>query len=77
MSTPTSDKGPNWKFWHPLSFWRVLLIFAGWVILSFVIVVVLRELFSVPVPIAAAGAAGGLLGVLNVSNLARKQRGET
>jgi hypothetical protein len=43
-------------------------------ILATIVVVVLREVFSLPVPTAAAGAAGGMLGVLTISNRARVER---
>jgi hypothetical protein len=65
---------PTWKFWQPLSFWKVLLVFTLTNLVSMVIVVVLREGLKLPVPIAVAGGVGGLLAVLIVNNLARKAR---
>lgn len=68
-------KTSSWPFWRPLSFWKVLGIFTITNVVALFIVVTLREgLGLTSVPIAGAGGAGGLLGVLIVSNLARKAR---
>ena len=65
---------PSWKFWHPLPFWRVLLIFAGAQILVALVFVLLREGLGLAIPYGAGGAAGGILGVLTVSSQASKLR---
>jgi hypothetical protein len=65
---------PAWKFWHPLPFWHVILIFVATNVLCFAIVVALREGMGVQIPAGAGGGAGGLLGVLSVIGLAKKKR---
>ena len=69
-----SESPPAWKFWHPVSIWMVLLIFFLCNIVCTIIVVALREGLGIPVPMASAGAAGGVTGVLITMNLANKRR---
>ncbi len=69
-----SEQQQAWKFWHPLSFWKVVLIFVLTNLAVTVVWVVLREALKLNLPGFAAGGAGGLVAVLIVSNLARKAR---
>ena len=74
MTDPSTNPSPAWKFWHPLSFGRVVLIMLGAQLLATIVVVVLREVFSLPVPTAAAGAGGGILGILTITNRAAAEK---
>lgn len=70
-----SDPAPNWKFWHPLPFWHVLVIFFIAQLVATIFVVALREGLGLNwVSSAAAGGAGGFLGVVIVLARAKKAR---
>ncbi len=68
-----TDPAPTWKFWHPLSFWKVILIFFLAEIVCVFPVLVLREGLGIPVPMwVGFGLAGGL-GAVATGFLARRQ----
>lgn len=69
-----SEEQPNWAFWRPLSFWKVIGIFALTNLVMTAIVVVLREGLKLPVPIAAAGGAGAVVAMVIVNKLVQKAR---
>jgi hypothetical protein len=66
---------PPAKFWAPLTFWKVLLVFTVANVTAQIVCAVLREglglaLFTGP----AAAAGGSVAAVLIVSAIAAKQR---
>ena len=63
---------PSWKFWHPVPFWQVLVLWVVAVVVGNLFVVFLREVLHLGVPTAAGGLVGGLLGVL--ATFARKKQ---
>jgi len=66
---------PTWKFWYPLSFWKVVLVFLLMNVALQVICAILREALGLRfLSPAAAGGGAGVASVLIVSNLARKQQ---
>lgn len=65
---------PTWRFWSPLSIWKVLLVFFLANLAATVIVVALREGLGIPIPIAAAGGGGSVAAVLLVSAMVKKQQ---
>ena len=69
-----TGQAPTWKFWHPLSFWKVILVFFIAQLFSTFVLVALREGLGLPVPDWIAGGVGGLLGVLGVQVLAARAR---
>lgn len=71
----SNEPVPPWKFWHPLPFWHVIVIFALTNIAMTFVVVALREGLGVHLPGGAvAGGAGGFLGVVIVMGRAKKAR---
>ena len=61
-----SEAPPNWKFWHPLPFWKVVLIFAVMNVAVTFAFVALDMGAGIKVPMGASGGVGGLLSVLTV-----------
>jgi hypothetical protein len=67
---------PQWKFWHPLPIWHVVVIF---LIAQFVVaipVVLLREVFGLGIPTASIGGGAGILGFFVTFQRASKARAE-
>lgn len=67
----------NAKFWHPVPFWQVLLLFLVGQIAAHLLVVGLREGAGIAIPFGGpiAGGLGALLGLAMVQAVARKRRG--
>lgn len=59
-----------WKFWHPLSLWKVLACFLVAQLVPTLLAVALREGFGLPIPQWVPSGVGGMLGVLGVRALA-------
>lgn len=53
----TTTPVPAWKFWHPMPFWQVLVIYAVVTIVLSMLAGGLATIFSVPGPIVGGGAA--------------------
>ncbi len=73
-SKQQAEAVPAWKFWHPLPFWHVLVIFFIAQIVAAIPVVFVREVLGIGLPTATIGGAGGLIGYLIVFNRAQKAR---
>ncbi|MEZ4223646.1 MAG: hypothetical protein R3B13_22040 [Polyangiaceae bacterium] len=73
---PTTPEAavPAWKFWHPLPFWHVLVIFFIAQIVAAMPVVFVREALGIGLPTATIGGAGGLVGYFIVMRRAQKAR---
>lgn len=69
-----SEPVPNWKFWSPLPFWQVLLVFGGLNLVGLLAVVTLRQGLSLGVPPWVGTGIAGALSVVVVSALARRRR---
>lgn len=67
MTTPAPV--PAWKFWHPMPFWQVLLIYAATNIALSLLAAAVATLFAVPGPVIGGGA--GLAAYLIVFSRAR------
>lgn len=74
MEERLTNTVPNWKFWHPLATWKMLLIFVVVELAATFAVVALREGLGLGIPEwVGAGLGGGLSAVLVVA-LARRSR---
>lgn len=68
-----SEPIPSWKFWHPIPFWQVLVVFLIAQLIPTFALVALRELGVIDLPQWIAGGLGGLFGVVVVTALARRK----
>ncbi|MDQ3036413.1 MAG: hypothetical protein M3Y87_28705 [Myxococcota bacterium] len=71
MSSPAP---PAWKWWHPVRFWQVVLIFLVAQLIPTLLFVALREGLGMPIPHWPASGIGGAAGVLVVYQLALKKK---
>lgn len=62
-----------WKFWHPLAFWKVMVVMLVAQIVATIPIVALREGAGLPVPEWIIGGVGGVLGYFGVRWLAARQ----
>lgn len=66
MTEPASV--PPWKFWHPLPFWKVLVVFLlANLVVTFVWVLLRHGLGVTFLPEWTIGGIGGVLGVAVVT----------
>lgn len=61
-------------FWHPLTFWQVLLWFLLASLIGNLAIVALREGLGLGIPGWVGGGVGGPLGVLFVTAAANRKR---
>jgi hypothetical protein len=74
MEERLTNTVPNWKFWHPLAFWKVIAIFLVVDLLMMFSVVAVRELAGLAVPEWVGYGLGSGLAVTAVSLLVRRAR---
>jgi len=67
---------PAWKFWWPLSFWKVLLVFLLTNLAGNLIWVGVSTALNLSYSAGIGGGAGGVAGVLIVMSWAARRRKE-
>jgi hypothetical protein len=65
---------PTWKFWHPLAFWKVFVVFLVAELATTFAVVALREGLGLAIPEWIGAGLGGGLAVIAVFALVRRAK---